>query len=114
MNSKTAPLVLVDGSSYLYRAYHAMLRQNLRTHDGRPTGAILVVTNMMRRLQKDYPDSQIAVVFDAKGKTFRDEIYADYKAHRPPMPDELRDQVQAVHDIICAMGLPLLIIEGVE
>lgn len=114
MNSKTAPLVLVDGSSYLYRAYHATMKQNLRTRDGRPTGAILVVTNMIRRLQKDYPDSQIAVVFDAKGKTFRDEIYADYKAHRPPMPDELRDQVQAVHDIICAMGLPLLIVEGVE
>lgn len=114
MNSKTAPLVLVDGSSYLYRAYHATLRQNLRASDGRPTGAILVVTNMLRRLQKDYPDSQIAVVFDAKGKTFRDEIFTEYKSHRPPMPDELRDQVQAVHDIICAMGLPLLIIEGVE
>jgi DNA polymerase-1 len=114
MNSKTAPLVLVDGSSYLYRAYHAMLRQNLRTRDGQPTGAILVVTNMLRRLQKDYPDSQIAVVFDAKGKTFRDEIFAEYKAHRPPMPDELRSQVQAVHDFICAMGLPLLIIDGVE
>lgn len=114
MNSKTAPLVLVDGSSYLYRAYHAMLRQNLRTATGQPTGAILVVTNMLRRLQKDYPNSQIAVIFDAKGKTFRDEIFAEYKAHRPPMPDELRGQIQAVHDIICAMGLPLLMVEGVE
>ncbi|MEX1033950.1 MAG: DNA polymerase I [Cellvibrionaceae bacterium] len=114
MNSATVPLVLVDGSSYLYRAYHAMQSKNLRTRDGRATGAILVVTNMLRRLQKDYPNSQIAVVFDAKGKTFRDEIFAEYKSHRPPMPDELRSQVQAVHDLICAMGLPLLIIEGVE
>lgn len=114
MNSASAPLVLVDGSSYLYRAYHAMSRQNLRTSDGRPTGAILVVTNMIRRLQKDYPDSQIAVVFDAKGKTFRDELFAEYKAHRPPMPDELRSQVQAVHDLIEAMGLPILVEEGVE
>ncbi|MGQ9424853.1 DNA polymerase I [Gilvimarinus sp. F26214L] len=114
MTSSNNPLVLVDGSSYLYRAYHAMQRQNLRTADGRPTGAILVVTNMIRRLQKDYPDSQIAVVFDAKGKTFRDEIFAEYKSHRPPMPDELRSQVQAVHDLIGAMGLPILIEEGVE
>jgi DNA polymerase I len=114
MNSKTAPLVLVDGSSYLYRAYHAMQKQNLRTSDGRPTGAILVVTNMLRRLQKDYPESQITVVFDAKGKTFRDDIFAEYKSHRPAMPDELSSQVQAVHDLICAMGLPLLMVDGVE
>lgn len=91
-----------------------MLRQNLRTSDGRPTGAILVVTNMIRRLQKDYPTSQVVVVFDAKGKTFRDELFAEYKAHRPPMPDELRSQVQAVHDLIAAMGLPILMEEGVE
>lgn len=114
MNSDSSPLVLVDGSSYLYRAYHAMLRQNLRTSDGRPTGAILVVTNMIRRLQKDYPSSQVVVVFDAKGKTFRDELFAEYKAHRPPMPDDLRSQVQAVHDLIEAMGLPILMEEGVE
>ncbi len=69
---------------------------------------------MLRRLQKDYPDSPITVVFDAKGKTFRDELYAEYKSHRPPMPDELREQIQPIHDIVAAMGLPLLIIPGVE
>lgn len=114
MNSKTAPLVLVDGSSYLYRAFHAMFKADLRTASGQPTGAIRGVTSMLRRLQKDYPDSEIAVVFDAKGKTFRDDIFAEYKANRPPMPDDLRSQVEPTHNIIRAMGLPLLIIENVE
>ncbi|MGI1679402.1 MAG: DNA polymerase I [Cellvibrionaceae bacterium] len=114
MNSKTAPLVLVDGSSYLYRAFHAMFKADLRTASGQPTGAIRGVTSMMRRLQKDYPDSEIAVVFDAKGKTFRDDIFAEYKANRPPMPDDLRSQVEPTLDIIRAMGLPLLIIDLVE
>ena len=107
-----APLVLVDGSSYLYRAYHAL--PPLTNSKGQPTGAVKGVVNMMRRLRKDYPASQIAVVFDAKGKTFRDEIFADYKANRPPMPDDLRPQVQPIHDIVQAMGLPLFVIEGVE
>lgn len=106
------PLVLVDGSSYLYRAFHAL--PPLTNSKGRSTGAVKGVTSMLRRLQKDYPDSPITVVFDAKGKTFRDELYAEYKSHRPPMPDELREQIQPIHDIVAAMGLPLLIIPGVE
>lgn len=108
------PLILVDGSSYLYRAYFASQQADLRTSDGRPTGAIRVVTNMLRSLHKQFPDSRVAVVFDAKGKTFRDEIYSEYKAHRPSMPDDLREQIKPIHDIIRAMGLPLLIEEGVE
>lgn len=106
------PLVLVDGSSYLYRAYHAL--PPLTNSKGQPTGAVKGVVNMIRRLVKDYPQSAIAVIFDAKGKTFRDDIYAEYKANRPPMPDELRPQVQPIYDIVQAMGLPLLVIDGVE
>lgn len=108
------PLVLVDGSSYLYRAYHAMFKADLRNSAGEPTGAIRGVISMLKRLEKDYPESQIAVIFDAKGKTFRDDIYPDYKAQRPPMPDDLRAQIQPVYDIIEAMGFPLLVIGGVE
>ncbi|WP_116474663.1 DNA polymerase I [Zobellella maritima] len=108
------PLILVDGSSYLYRAYFASQQADLRTSDGRPTGAIRVVTNMLRSLHKQFPESRVAVVFDAKGKTFRDDIYADYKANRPAMPDELRQQIAPIHDIIRGMGLPLIIEEGVE
>lgn len=110
--STSAPLVLVDGSSYLYRAYHAL--PPLTNSKGQPTGAVKGVINMLRRLIKDYPQSQIAVVFDAKGKTFRDEIFADYKANRPPMPDDLRPQVQPIFDIVQAMGLPLFVVDGVE
>ena len=105
-------LVLVDGSSYLYRAFHAL--PMLTTSSGRHTGAAKGVINMVRRLRKDYPEATIAVVFDAKGKTFRDELFPDYKAQRPPMPEELREQVEPIHAIIQAMGLPLLSIEGVE
>lgn len=108
----SGPLVLVDGSSYLYRAYHAL--PPLTNSKGQPTGAVKGVINMMRRLIKDYPQSQIAVIFDAKGKTFRDDMFAEYKAHRPPMPDDLRPQVQPIFDIVQAMGLPLLVVEGVE
>ncbi len=108
------PLVLVDGSSYLYRAFHAMFKADLRNSRGEPTGAIRTVTSMLRRLQKDYPNSVIAVIFDAKGKTFRDEIYTQYKANRPSMPDDLRSQVEPIHQIVRAMGLPLLVVEGVE
>jgi len=113
-DSSTAPVVLVDGSSYLYRAFFASQQADLRTKDGRPTGAIRLVTSMMRSLLKAYPDSPIAVIFDAKGKTFRDEIFADYKAQRPPMPDDLRSQVDPIHAIIKAMGIPLFVEEGVE
>lgn len=108
----SGPLVLVDGSSYLYRAYHAL--PPLTNSKGQPTGAVKGVVNMMRRLIKDYPHSQIAVIFDAKGKTFRDDMYAEYKANRPPMPDDLRPQVQPIFDIVQAMGLPLMVVEGVE
>lgn len=110
--STSAPLVLVDGSSYLYRAYHAL--PPLTNSKGQPTGAVKGVINMLRRLIKDYPQSQIAVVFDAKGKTFRDDIFVDYKANRPPMPDDLRPQVQPIFDIVQAMGLPLFVVDGVE
>ena len=107
-----APLILVDGSSYLYRAFHAL--PPLTNSKGLPTGAVKGVVNMMRRLQKDYPNSTTAVIFDAKGKTFRDEIYSEYKANRPPMPDELRSQIEPIHNIIRAMGMPLISVEGVE
>ncbi|MBB3142379.1 DNA polymerase I [Halomonas organivorans] len=106
------PIVLVDGSSYLYRAFHAL--PPLTTSEGQPTGAIKGVLNMLKRLIKDYPDSPMAVVFDAPGKTFRDELFEEYKAQRPPMPDDLRAQVQPLHDCVRALGLPLLCIEGVE
>src|SRR5690625_3810003 len=106
------PLVLVDGSSYLYRAFHAL--PPLSTSSGQPTGAVKGVISMLRRLQKDYPESDIVVVFDAKGKTFRDELFESYKAHRPPMPDDLRVQVEPIHRIVKAMGLPLLVVDGVE
>ena len=109
-----APLVLVDGSSYLYRAFHAMYKADLRTSSGAPVGAVRGVTAMLRRLVKDYPESCITVVFDAKGKTFRDDMYPEYKAQRPPMPDDLRPQVEPIHNIIKAMGMPLLVVEGVE
>ena len=108
----SAPAILVDGSSYLFRAYHAM--PPLTNSDGHPTGAIRGVINMMRKLQKDYPESQVIVIFDAKGKTFRNDMYPEYKANRPAMPDELRVQIQPIHDIIKAMGLPLLVIPDVE
>ncbi|MEQ8802246.1 MAG: 5'-3' exonuclease H3TH domain-containing protein, partial [Haliea sp.] len=112
MAEPTAPIVLVDGSSYLYRAFHAL--PPLNTSTGEPTGAVKGVISMLRRLRKDYPDSPVAVVFDAKGKTFRDELFAEYKAQRPPMPDELRSQVEPIHAIVRAMGLPLICEPGVE
>jgi DNA polymerase-1 len=114
--SKTSsqPLVLVDGSSYLYRAFHAMYKADLRTSTGMPVGAVRGVTSMLRRLVQDYPGSVIVVIFDAKGKTFRDEIYSEYKAQRPPMPDDMRPQIEPIHNIVQAMGMPLLVIEGVE
>jgi DNA polymerase-1 len=113
MSSTTnTPTVLVDGSSYLFRAYHAL--PPLNNSKGQPTGAIKGVINMMNRLQLDYPKSQVIVIFDAKGKNFRHDLYPEYKANRPPMPDDLRSQIQPIHDIISAMGLPLLIIPDVE
>ncbi len=107
-------LVLVDGSYYLFRAYHALYRQDLRTSDGRPSGAIFGVMNMLRKLLNDQRPDYFAVIFDAKGSSFRSDIYPDYKAHRPPMPDELRSQIEPLQEIIRKLGLPLLIIDGVE
>lgn len=112
--ASTPPLILVDGSSYLYRAFHASERANLRTADGRPTGAIRVMTNMLRSLMRQYQGSHVTVIFDAKGKNFRHEMYSEYKATRKPMPDDLRSQIEPIHQIVTALGLPLLMIEGVE
>ena len=106
------PFILVDGSSYLFRAYHAM--PGFSNSKGEPTGTVYGVINMMRRLLKDYDPEYLAVVFDAKGKTFRNDMYKDYKANRPPMPDDLRQQIEPIHDVIKAMGLPLICVSGVE
>ncbi|OON36965.1 DNA polymerase I [Izhakiella australiensis] len=106
------PLILVDGSSYLYRAFHAF--PPLTNSAGEPTGAMYGVLNMLRSLLQQYQPSHVAVVFDAKGKTFRDELFEHYKSHRPPMPDDLRAQIAPLHDMVRAMGLPLLAVSGVE
>ncbi|MEL5419858.1 DNA polymerase I [Serratia nevei] len=106
------PLILVDGSSYLYRAYHAF--PSLTNSAGEPTGAMYGVLNMLRSLLLQYQPSHVAVVFDAKGKTFRDDLFAEYKSHRPPMPDDLRAQIEPLHNMVKAMGLPLLVTPGVE
>ena len=106
------PVVLVDGSSYLFRAFYAL--PDLRSTSGHPTGAIRGVISMLRRLAKDYPNSPLAVVFDAPGKTFRDDMYDQYKANRSSMPDDLREQIAPLHEMIKAMGLPFIMIEGVE
>ena len=107
-----APLILVDGSSYLYRAFHAL--PPLTTSTGKPTGAVKGVLNMLLSLRRQYPDSPFAVVFDAKGPTFRDALFENYKSHRPPMPDDLRSQVEPLHASVRALGMPLLCVEGVE
>lgn len=112
MTTKTKPIILIDGSSYFHRAFHAL--PPLITSKGEPTGAIYGVINMIRKLINDYDPEYIAVIFDTKGKTFRHEIYPQYKATRPPMPDELRVQIKPLHEMIQAMGLPLIMVEGVE
>lgn len=109
---QTKPLILVDGSSYLYRAFHAM--PSLTNSSGDATGAVYGVINMLKKLISEYSPSHMAVIFDAKGKTFRDDLYDQYKANRPPMPDELRSQIEPLHDLIQALGLPLICISGVE
>lgn len=111
-SNNNPPFILVDGSSYLFRAFHGL--PPLTNSKGMATGAIYGVINMLKSLIKQYSPSNMAVVFDAKGKTFRDDIYPDYKANRPPMPDELRDQIAPLHEIVKALGLPILVIEGVE
>ncbi len=112
MTAHAADLVLVDGSSYLYRAFHAL--PPLTNARGEPTGAVLGVVNMLQKLLREQPDAQLAVVFDAPGKTFRDELFAEYKSHRPPMPDDLRAQIEPLLEAVRALGLPLLRIAGVE
>ncbi|WP_318499835.1 DNA polymerase I [Photobacterium leiognathi] len=106
------PLILIDGSSYLYRAYHAA--PNFTNSDGEPTGAVYGVVNMLRSMLRQFSTEHIAVIFDAKGKTFRDDMFPEYKANRPPMPDNLRGQIEPIHAVIKAMGLPLISISGVE
>ena len=110
--STIKPLILIDGSSYLHRAYHAL--HNLTTASGQPTGAIYGVINMIKKLLAEYNPEYVAIVFDAKGKNFRHALYPEYKATRPPMAEELKSQIEPLHQIIDAMGLKLLAIEGVE
>ena len=111
--STDKPFIVVDGTSYLYRAFHAM-PSSLTNAEGQPTGAIYGVINMLRKLLAEYSPQKIAVIFDAKGKTFRDDLYPQYKANRPPMPDDLRGQIEPLYAIVEAIGLPMLIIDGVE
>ena len=105
-------LLLVDGSSYLYRAFHAL--PDLRNKEGVPTGAIYGIINMLRRLRSDFPAAYIACVFDAKGKTFRDDLYAEYKAQRASMPEDLARKIEPIHEAVRAMGWPILMVDGVE
>ena len=112
MNTPAKKIFLIDGSSYLYRAFHAM--PPLTTSTGLPTGAVKGVTNMLRNLRKENPDSHYLSIFDAKGKNFRHDIYADYKANRPPMPEDLREQLSPLKEICNAMGMPVIEIPKVE
>jgi DNA polymerase-1 len=112
MAEKDPPVILVDGSSYLFRAFHAL--PPLTNSKGQPTGAVYGVINMLRKLREEYQPEYMAVVFDAKGKTFRHEIYKEYKAHRPPMPDDLKVQIEPLHQLVKALGFPLISVEGVE
>ena len=107
-------LILIDGSSYLFRAFYVPQLKRMQNADGQPTGAVFGTINMIKSLASEYPESQLVAIFDAKGKNFRHEIYDDYKANRPPMPDELRSQIEYVHRSIEALGLPLIIVPGVE
>ena len=113
MSDKPAPLlVLIDGSSFLYRAFYGL--PPLSNSQGEPTGAVYGVANMLRKLLADYPGAHIGLVFDAPGRNFRDELFAEYKSHRPPMPDDLRAQVGPLDELVQAMGFPLLRVHGVE
>ncbi|WP_223671251.1 DNA polymerase I [Kangiella shandongensis] len=114
MSKQQTPFILVDGSSYLFRAYHVPQLQRMTNSEGMMTGAVFGVINMLKSLINEYQPSHMAVVFDAKGKTFRNDLYPEYKANRPPMPEDLRQQIEPIHQIVEAMGLPLLVIDGVE
>ena len=106
------PLILIDGTHYLYRAFHAM--PSLSNAAGEPTGATYGMANMLRKVMEDYEPVHLVVIFDAKGKTFRDDMYPEYKANRPPMPAELREQIPVIHELIEALGIPILVIPQVE
>jgi len=106
--------ILIDGSSYLYRAFYVPQLKRMQTASGQPTGAVFGIINMIKSLLAEYPESNIVAIFDAKGKNFRHELYTEYKANRPPMPDELRSQIDYVHRGIKGMGIPLVAIPGVE
>ena len=112
--SETPPIILVDGSSYLYRAYHVPQLQRLTNAKGEMTGAVYGVINMLRKLREDYQPEYMAVVFDAKGKTFRHELFEDYKGTRPKMPDDLRNQIEPLHQLVKALGFKLIMVPGVE
>ena len=112
MTDKKPPLILVDGSSYLFRAFHAL--PPLTNSKGQPTGAVYGVINMLNKLVADYKPEHIAVIFDAKGKTFRNDLYKEYKANRPPMPDDLRSQIKPLHELVEALGFPLIVVPEVE
>ena len=112
MPDNTAPVILVDASSYLFRAYHAM--PPLTNSKGNPTGAIYGVINMMKKLIDEYQPEYVAMIFDPKGNTFRNDMYSEYKAHRPPMPDDLREQIAPLHQLIRAMAVPLIMVPNVE
>jgi len=111
---KQPQLILIDGSSYLYRAFYVPQLKRMQTTSGQPTGAVFGVVNMIKSLASEYPDSNIVAIFDAKGKNFRHELYQDYKANRPSMPDELRSQIDYVYTAVKALGLPLVAVPGVE
>jgi len=112
MSKKIPPLILVDGSSYLFRAFHAL--PPLTNSKGQPTGAVYGVINMLRKLRDEYQPEYMAVIFDAKGKTFRNDLYPDYKANRPPIPDELRSQIKPLHELVEALGFPVIVVPDVE
>jgi len=107
-------LILIDGSSFLYRAFYVPQLKRMQTKAGQPTGAVFGIMNMIKNLLNDYPESNVVAIFDAKGKTFRHDLYDDYKANRPSMPDELRSQIDFVHRGVKALGLPLIAVPGVE
>ena len=111
-NSHENPIILIDGSSYLYRAYHAL--PPLMSSKNQPTGAIRGVISMVKKILSDHPSSPLAVIFDAQGKTFRHEMYKEYKANRPPMPEDLVKQIEPINSIIKALGIKLVSVEGVE
>ena len=114
VDSTSKKLYLIDGTAYVYRAYHAMNQANLATSDGKPTGAVRTMVTMLKGIIRNYEPDYMVTVFDAKGKTFRDDIFPEYKANRPPMPDDLRSQYEIIQELVPALGIPVLSIPRVE